>query len=137
MKALRIEWCKARARSLRWTEEVCLLLEEMRRVLQYLEWKASIWDARAATSRDDANAERNTIKLVGSRLLTHHRQEGLRAYALYQAWIQRELCGKFKSLWKNVPSHVISSVGTDTDTAFDDIHLTRELTSALSYFLQQ
>jgi hypothetical protein len=137
-KALRVEWCKARARALRWTEEVCLLLEEMRRVLQFLEWKASVWEARATTFGDDGDAEHNTIELVGSRLLLHNRQEGLRAYALYQAWIQRELCRKFRSLWKDVPSRVISSVSPDIDTTFDvNNRLTQELASTLTIFLQR
>ncbi|KAG1869682.1 hypothetical protein C8R48DRAFT_746879 [Suillus tomentosus] len=38
--AMRVEWAKARARSLRWSEEVLLLKEEMRRVRQYLDWRA-------------------------------------------------------------------------------------------------
>lgn len=41
--ALKIEWCKARARSERWEEEVILLVEEMRRVLAYGRWKAEWW----------------------------------------------------------------------------------------------
>ncbi|KAF9034897.1 hypothetical protein BJ165DRAFT_1356057 [Panaeolus papilionaceus] len=38
-----IEWAKSRARSLRATEEVMLLKEEMRRVLAYLKWKSHWW----------------------------------------------------------------------------------------------
>ncbi|KAF9023539.1 hypothetical protein BDZ89DRAFT_955587, partial [Hymenopellis radicata] len=40
-EALRIEWCKARARKLRWQEEVELLLEEMRRIIEFHRWKGS------------------------------------------------------------------------------------------------
>jgi hypothetical protein len=36
---LRIEWCKAQAREARWTEEVYLLREEMRRVKVFLSGK--------------------------------------------------------------------------------------------------
>ncbi|TDL26330.1 hypothetical protein BD410DRAFT_685979, partial [Rickenella mellea] len=43
---LRVEWAKASARVERWTEEVALLKEEMRRVLQFLSWRASWWEAR-------------------------------------------------------------------------------------------
>ncbi|KAG1851559.1 hypothetical protein C8R48DRAFT_750003 [Suillus tomentosus] len=43
---VRIEWCKARARAARWSEEVDLLLEEMRRVLAYLEWEIGAWRSR-------------------------------------------------------------------------------------------
>ncbi|KAG0691527.1 hypothetical protein DFH29DRAFT_1010861 [Suillus ampliporus] len=38
---VRIEWCKSRARALRWSEEVELLREEMRRVLQFFAWQAA------------------------------------------------------------------------------------------------
>lgn len=37
--AVRVEWAKAKARRDRWTEEVELLREKMRRVLQSLEWR--------------------------------------------------------------------------------------------------
>jgi hypothetical protein len=114
-------------------EEVCLLLEEMRRVLVFLKRKARIWEALATAC--GLAAERNTVELVGSNLLLCNREEGLRAYALYQAWIQRELHGKFKSLWRDVPSLVISCVGTDTDIALDVYNqLTKELASELSFF---
>ncbi|KAG2066650.1 hypothetical protein BDR04DRAFT_1233833 [Suillus decipiens] len=43
---VRIEWCKARARAARRSEEVDLLLEEMRRVLGYLEWEIGAWRSR-------------------------------------------------------------------------------------------
>ena len=43
LDAMRIEWCKARARANRWTEEVDLLKEEMRRTEQFLEWHANWW----------------------------------------------------------------------------------------------
>ncbi|KAF8069134.1 hypothetical protein FPV67DRAFT_1415501 [Lyophyllum atratum] len=40
---LRIEWCRTRARAMRWAEEVELVQEEMRRVLAFLSWKAGWW----------------------------------------------------------------------------------------------
>ncbi|KAF9471463.1 hypothetical protein BDN70DRAFT_819963, partial [Pholiota conissans] len=40
-EVLRSEWARSRARVQRCKEEVLLLLEEMRRVLQFLEWRAS------------------------------------------------------------------------------------------------
>ncbi|KAJ7099018.1 hypothetical protein C8R44DRAFT_593419, partial [Mycena epipterygia] len=42
-KGLRVEWAKTRARAHRWTEEVDLLEEEMRRILVFLEWRAGWW----------------------------------------------------------------------------------------------
>ena len=41
--ALRIEWCKARARAHRWQEECLLLREEMRRVIAFFSWQAEDW----------------------------------------------------------------------------------------------
>ena len=41
--ALGVEWAKAKARANRWEEEVILLDEEMRRVLEFCTWKASWW----------------------------------------------------------------------------------------------
>ena len=42
--AVRIEWAKARARFLRWMEEVMLLKEEMQWVRKTLEWRAMWWE---------------------------------------------------------------------------------------------
>ena len=46
--ALRIEWCRTRARAMRWSEEVLLVQEEMRRVLEYMSWLANWWSSHAA-----------------------------------------------------------------------------------------
>ena len=43
---LRSEWAKSRAQAARATEEVLLLREEMRRVLDFLGWKADWWTTR-------------------------------------------------------------------------------------------
>ncbi|TFK61726.1 hypothetical protein BDN72DRAFT_903841 [Pluteus cervinus] len=47
-EALRIEWCKTRARAHRWQEECQLLLEEMRRVLAFYSFKMQQWSTRAS-----------------------------------------------------------------------------------------
>ncbi|THU86101.1 hypothetical protein K435DRAFT_868604 [Dendrothele bispora CBS 962.96] len=44
--ALQIEWCKARARRLRWREEVMLLSEELVRMSRYFVWKSQWWEKR-------------------------------------------------------------------------------------------
>ncbi|KAF8223543.1 hypothetical protein L208DRAFT_1078317, partial [Tricholoma matsutake] len=38
-----VEWVKAQVRAERWWEEVILLEEEMRRVLEFCQWKARWW----------------------------------------------------------------------------------------------
>ncbi|PPQ76759.1 hypothetical protein CVT24_012280 [Panaeolus cyanescens] len=81
---LRVEWAKSRARAERATEEVQLLREEMRRVLEFLEWKASWW-------KNQAEAR----VLTGDKPLA----EGLKAYAIRQSINQIGLKSKFKTLW--------------------------------------
>ncbi|KAK7000631.1 hypothetical protein R3P38DRAFT_2797322 [Favolaschia claudopus] len=86
-ESVRVEWCRALARKTRWSEEVMLLREEMRRVLRYLGWQAAWWREREVW-REDVTAE-----VAG----------GLRAYAQKQAeWADR-LSEFFRTKW-NVPA---------------------------------
>ena len=43
---MRVEWAKARARMMRWKEELLIIQEEMRRVIVYHGWKAAWWQDR-------------------------------------------------------------------------------------------
>ncbi|KAG1788560.1 uncharacterized protein HD556DRAFT_1447770 [Suillus plorans] len=79
---LRVEWCKARARMMRWKEEIELLEEEMHRVLRFLQWHALWWD-NVAHLRALAGAEK----------------EGVVAYATRQAHLRRDLSAKFETSW--------------------------------------
>ncbi|OAX31006.1 hypothetical protein K503DRAFT_704426, partial [Rhizopogon vinicolor AM-OR11-026] len=81
---VRVEWCKARARAMRWSEEVELLQEEMRRVLQFFGWQATWWDSQK---------ERRFIEPTEER-------DGLRAYAARQASLRHDLRQNFSRLWK-------------------------------------
>ncbi|KAJ7789264.1 hypothetical protein B0H14DRAFT_3503214 [Mycena olivaceomarginata] len=65
---IRVEWCRARAHKVRWSEEVMLLREEMRRVVWYLGWQTDWW-------RDRAEVRRGLTREVAA---------GVRAYALKQ-----------------------------------------------------
>ena len=82
---LRAEWSKSRARATRTWEEVLRLKEEMRQVLESLEWKSRWWKG-LSESRDD----------VGKDV-----REGLRAYATRQSSMQLALADKFRELWKS------------------------------------
>ncbi|KAJ7256755.1 hypothetical protein C8J57DRAFT_1650145 [Mycena rebaudengoi] len=84
-EALRIEWAKARARSLRWLEEVQLLEEEMRRIQQFLLWHGKWW--REQVGRRDVDAVQ---------------KEGDTAYALRQAVLKETLAARFKEKWGGV-----------------------------------
>jgi len=130
--ALRVEWCKSRARAMRWTEETLLLLEEMRRTLQFLEWQTNFWVERASAL--EGVVEESTVNLVGSRTLVPERNEGLRAYALRQASIRSHLRDKFKSLWRVVPALVVSVLVRDSKGVVDlPPDLVTKLTASASF----
>lgn len=81
-EALRIEWVKAYTRSRRWKEEIRLLEEEQRRVLQSFQYEAEKWEARAG---------RDMIK-VGEVEVGY--AQGAIAYALQQAAMYRDIAAR-------------------------------------------
>ncbi|EMD37240.1 hypothetical protein CERSUDRAFT_29195, partial [Gelatoporia subvermispora B] len=83
-EALRIEWCKSRARADRWSEECELLQEEMRRVTQLHKWTAAQWIQRAAAVPPT---------------LTPDYAEGQTAYAMRQADIRTEMSELCTRTW--------------------------------------
>ncbi|KAJ7020541.1 hypothetical protein C8F04DRAFT_974156, partial [Mycena alexandri] len=113
MTAVRVEWCRARARKVRWEEEVWLVREEMRRVLRYLHWQGEFWRARTE-SRPDGEA--------GVRA-------GVRAYALKQSTLCARLAAFFQGEWSTSTEEMTWRVvagappdyleGTDLDDFFD------------------
>lgn len=80
---LQIEWTKAKCRADRWEEEVVLLDEEMRRVLEYCSWKADWWTVMAGRAQG-----------VESALA-----EGMTAYAAQQADQERRMAENFAAKW--------------------------------------
>ena len=84
-EVIRVEWTTSFARLERWTEEVELLQEEMRRVVMFLDWKSADWLARADSCRGD---------------LAFEFQSGLSAYARKQAAIYHNLAVSFVNLWR-------------------------------------
>ncbi|KAJ7833212.1 hypothetical protein B0H14DRAFT_3087705 [Mycena olivaceomarginata] len=80
---IRVEWTKARARADRWKEELLLLEEEMRRVLEFCRWKAKWWDNQRAARTG-----------VPGPLA-----EGLWAYATEQAAREREWAAQWEGKW--------------------------------------
>ncbi|KAJ7476816.1 hypothetical protein B0H11DRAFT_2234793 [Mycena galericulata] len=105
---LRVEWTRAKARKVRWEEEVLMLREEMRRVLRYLEWQATLWDARRESRQDMVDLE-----LRG----------GLRAYAAKQAAMHREIGVFFKTQWGSSAGEIVRSLveedGADLASFFE------------------
>jgi hypothetical protein len=99
---MRVEWAKARARMKRWDEELLLVQEEMRRVLEFHKWKAAWWRTQSALRTHDDTA-----------ILS-----GISGYAHKQAAISLRLatqCADYWLLWlKNngvTPSWAAEYVG--------------------------
>ncbi|KAF9782642.1 hypothetical protein BJ322DRAFT_1022239 [Thelephora terrestris] len=86
----RLEWSKARARAARWSKEVLLLREEMRRVLAFLRWKSNDWLR---------NGDPHTISPLTD---CPYQLEGLRAYAYRQANVFGDIHDHFLSVWKGL-----------------------------------
>jgi hypothetical protein len=82
---MRVEWAQCIARADRWEEEVTLLQEEMRRVVQFLEWRSSDWFAKADSRTG------TTTPLV---------RAGLSAYASKQGSVFHNLAVRFSQRWR-------------------------------------
>ncbi|PPQ86895.1 hypothetical protein CVT26_007830 [Gymnopilus dilepis] len=89
---VRVEWCQSRARSLRFSEEVDLLTEEMARVLRFFEWMTKNWLQKA-----DTMLSKDFPKPLA---------EAYTAYAKRQAAMYTSLGARFKGLWADLPAHV-------------------------------
>lgn len=84
--SMRPEWAKSQARMQRWEEEVLIIIEEMRRVIAYCEWKASWWRARGGL-RCVAGA--GDVSIL----------EGVEAYAHKQAAMSETLASQCALYW--------------------------------------
>ncbi|KAK6974082.1 CxC2 domain-containing protein [Favolaschia claudopus] len=86
-EALRVEWCKAYARTKRYDEEVRLVREEMRRTIAY-----------------GVTAEREWRRLAGEELAgaTAELTEGRRAYAVEHAETERARCADLEKRWRPI-----------------------------------
>ncbi|TDL13652.1 hypothetical protein BD410DRAFT_817279 [Rickenella mellea] len=91
---LRVEWAKARARALRYGEEVDLLTEEMRRTLQWLLARSDFWTTRSLPA------------MWSDKVTSVQSQNGLIAYAHRQAAIYLGLGAQFAKMWKSVPRDI-------------------------------
>ncbi|KAJ7712102.1 hypothetical protein B0H16DRAFT_1667635 [Mycena metata] len=86
-EALRVEWCKASARAKRYSEDVRLLREEMRRTIAFGYAEAAEWEALA------------TQELTG---VADEVAEGRRAYAAEHAATERRTCAMLESTWAGI-----------------------------------
>ncbi|KAJ7601623.1 hypothetical protein DFH06DRAFT_1153729 [Mycena polygramma] len=82
--ALRVEWIKAFSRTKRYTEDVRILREEMRRTMEFGRTEEAIWDKLAEEELPGSSAE-----------LT----EGRQAYAAEHAERERQTCTLLEEKW--------------------------------------
>ncbi|KAJ7160865.1 hypothetical protein C8R46DRAFT_904981 [Mycena filopes] len=81
--SVRMEWSKAMARRDRWTEEVQLLREEMKRVLRMLRWTQGLWQGRVSFRGE----------------IDHELRRGLASYARRQIYVHRRVAEGFHAGW--------------------------------------
>ncbi|KAJ7803369.1 hypothetical protein B0H14DRAFT_3091988 [Mycena olivaceomarginata] len=109
LTGLRVEWCKAWARTRRWTEEVQLLKDEMRRTPLSLHHNASWWmEHRYPEGFEDEHAE------------------GAAAYATRQATLHTDIATAFETLWAplrdlEVVEELEPALATPNPASDDDI----------------
>ncbi|KAJ7127920.1 hypothetical protein C8R44DRAFT_616252 [Mycena epipterygia] len=104
-EALRLEWAKARAAAMRQEEQVDLVEEEMRRTLQFFEWRAAWWDELAGKRPPGVHDEERAPDIAYA---PKHRayQEGNLAYAKRQATRLRKLAELFEEEWVDVADFI-------------------------------
>ncbi|KAJ7841673.1 hypothetical protein B0H13DRAFT_2365584 [Mycena leptocephala] len=97
-ESVRVEWSKAKARRDRWTEELALLCEEMKRVMRYLRWRAAWWERR----RHARGVE-----------IPEALRAGLDAYAARQAALHRGIVRRFKAEWDTSRAGVVRAAAAE------------------------
>ncbi|KAF9523674.1 hypothetical protein CPB83DRAFT_898542 [Crepidotus variabilis] len=125
--ALRLEWCKARARAHRWQEECLFLAEEMRRIKESLEYEAKKWDKRTVDVimiQDGFGAAPCADELTLA---------GKIAYAHRQASIRRKMKASFEVLWTGLSEKLVSMEDGD---AYTMIEAPREVHEAAASALE-
>lgn len=83
-----MEWAKAKARAARWTEEVELVYEEMRRTIEYCRWRAKWWESQSAIRKD----------------VSPELADGLSVYALEHADLESRMERDLESRWEAIRS---------------------------------
>lgn len=82
---------------MRWSEEVLLLREEMRRVQVYSHWQADWWISQTRRLAD----------------LSPEHAEGIAAYAAKQASIRLRMASNFDHLWRTEWLSIPHGAGAD------------------------
>lgn len=104
--ALRIEFCKSKARADRWREEIDLLHEEMRRVLAYFDSLVRIWKERASQCFVSWDSAGNNYYIADATVVS-----GRISYAHQQAAQYRRIKEHCTWLWRYVSNYIQSGHG--------------------------
>ncbi|KAL1947382.1 hypothetical protein VTO73DRAFT_14343 [Trametes versicolor] len=94
--SLRVEWAKARARAARWSEQVRLVDEEMRRVISATQHIAKEWNLRRSRRQSQA---------AGASATDQDLDEGLAAYADEHCAMETLRATALEEKWRAVRSH--------------------------------
>ncbi|KAJ6479764.1 hypothetical protein C8R45DRAFT_1101208 [Mycena sanguinolenta] len=113
---IRVEWVKARSRADRWREELILLEEEMRRVLEFCKWKEWWWRERLSPVRPDSHGPIDSVLA-----------EGLRAYALEQANRERQWAQTWEGKWAAVRAQAALIVRDHVGDVEDEVFVPLEV----------
>ncbi|KAJ7233875.1 hypothetical protein B0H12DRAFT_1028257, partial [Mycena haematopus] len=105
-QALKIEWAKTRARFMRRMEEVDLLEEERRRILQFLGWQADWWESLSNKRPGAPENEADRLPHLAYAPSPKAYAEGNVAYAKCQAARLRKLADVFTAKWEDVDGFI-------------------------------
>lgn len=96
---MRVDWVKAYSRKQRWEEETELVVEEMRRVVMFFDWKANWWsqklDSRTGATEQvrgglDAYCHKQSLMWKTMAILSAQLWVGpLRAYNIDCPWLDK------------------------------------------------
>ncbi|KAJ7055453.1 hypothetical protein C8F01DRAFT_1320334 [Mycena amicta] len=100
------QWARTRARALHRAEELDLLEEETRRVVQFLSWRASWWENRLLLKQSESPTASGGDSGEAAREEADVQREGEVAYARRQSQLQRDLRDAFKRQWEPLPAYI-------------------------------
>jgi hypothetical protein len=104
-----VKWSKAKAHAEHWEEEVILLDEEIRCILQYCNWKVKWWrDQQSLRTHDATDA-----------ILS----EGLRAFSEQQAAQELDIAQDWEENWRAVRAHAQLIIDGILDGYYKEEHL--------------
>ncbi|KAJ7754658.1 hypothetical protein DFH07DRAFT_868558 [Mycena maculata] len=119
--ALRIEWCKAYARTRRWREDVVLVEEEMRRTIEFGYWMAATWEMRAGARTRGVDEPLHEGLNAYAQEQLERKWAGIRAKG--RAYLAGEALGEGARVLVNIDGEGGSGEGDDDDDEAEEREL--------------